>query len=171
MYFNKMIPVATENYSLVDVMSKLEVLYKNKEDILDILDKYDNLHVLYGKDTDEELYNSDVNEYDAYVYIGGSIFIENERALGSRKKFNSFISLNHDRTDGHRSYSKFQITNGFLNLGYTINDHFKWLGDASIAKSKFQNPGKVLWNSWREHIRTALCAPMHPCLKASDSVF
>ncbi|MBR5298007.1 MAG: TonB-dependent receptor, partial [Parabacteroides sp.] len=61
----------------------------------------------------------------------------------NKKKFNSFISLNHDRTDGHRSYSKFQITNGFLNLGYTINDHFKWLGDASIAKSKFQNPGKI----------------------------
>lgn len=31
-------------------------------------------------------------------------------------KFSSFISINHDRTDGHRSNSDFNITNGFANL-------------------------------------------------------
>ena len=30
--------------------------------------------------------------------------------------FSSFVSINHDRTDGHRPNSDFQITNGFANL-------------------------------------------------------
>ncbi|CAK7034054.1 MAG: Colicin I receptor [Parabacteroides sp.] len=58
-------------------------------------------------------------------------------------KFSSFISINHDRTDGHRPNSDFQITNGFANLGYTVNDRYKVTGDVSLAKSKFQNPGKI----------------------------
>lgn len=58
-------------------------------------------------------------------------------------KFSSFISINHDCTDGHRPNSDFHITNGFANLGYTINDRYKVTGDVSLAKSKFQNPGKI----------------------------
>ena len=57
--------------------------------------------------------------------------------------FSSFVSVNHDRTDGHRPNSDFQITNGFANLGYRFNDHFKMTGDVSLAKYKFQNPGKT----------------------------
>ncbi len=40
-------------------------------------------------------------------------------------KFSSFVSINHDRTDGHRPNSDFNITNGFANLGYTFNEHYK----------------------------------------------
>ena len=58
-------------------------------------------------------------------------------------KFSSFISINHDRTDGHRPNSDFNITNGFANLGYAFNEHYKVTGDVSLAKSKFQNPGKT----------------------------
>lgn len=58
-------------------------------------------------------------------------------------RFSSFVSLNHDRTDGHRPNSEFQITNGFAKLGYTISDRFKATGDVSLAKYKNQNPGKV----------------------------
>lgn len=58
-------------------------------------------------------------------------------------KFSSFISLNHDRTDGHRPDSKFHITNGFAKLGYAINSHYKMTGDLSLAKFKNQNPGKI----------------------------
>lgn len=58
-------------------------------------------------------------------------------------KFSSFISINHDRTDGHRPNSDFNITNGFANLGYAFNEHYKMTGDVSLAKSKFQNPGKT----------------------------
>lgn len=57
--------------------------------------------------------------------------------------FSSFISINHDRTDGHRENSKFHITNGFANLGYRFNEHYKTTGDLSMAKYKFQNPGQI----------------------------
>lgn len=57
--------------------------------------------------------------------------------------FSSFISVNHDRTDGHRPNSDFHITNGFANLGYKINEHYKVTGDLSLAKFKTQNPGAV----------------------------
>lgn len=58
-------------------------------------------------------------------------------------KFSSFISVNHDRTDGHRPDSEFRITNGFAKLGYVLNDHLKVTGDVSLAKYKTHNPGKV----------------------------
>lgn len=58
-------------------------------------------------------------------------------------KFSSFISLNHDRTDGHRPDSKFHITNGFAKLGYAVSSHYKMTGDLSLAKFKNQNPGKI----------------------------
>lgn len=57
--------------------------------------------------------------------------------------FSSFISLNHDRTDGHRPNSKFHITNGFANLGYKINEHYRVTSDLSLAKFKTQNPGEI----------------------------
>ena len=57
--------------------------------------------------------------------------------------FSSYISLNHDRTDGHRPDSKFHITNGFAKLGYKIDDHYKVTGDVSLAKFKNQNPGEI----------------------------
>lgn len=58
-------------------------------------------------------------------------------------RFSSFISLNHDRTDGHRANSDFRITNGFAKLGYTFDDHLSVTGDVSLAKYKSQNPGTV----------------------------
>lgn len=58
-------------------------------------------------------------------------------------KFSSYVSVNHDRTDGHRPDSKFRITNGFAKLGYTFNSHYKVTGDVSLAKFKNQNPGKI----------------------------
>lgn len=48
----------------------------NKYEYLDELDKYNNLNVSIGNDTDEELYKLDVNQFDIYIYIGGSIFME-----------------------------------------------------------------------------------------------
>ncbi|MDR0413185.1 MAG: TonB-dependent receptor [Dysgonamonadaceae bacterium] len=57
--------------------------------------------------------------------------------------FSSFVSINHDRTDGHRNDSEFHITNGYLNLGYRFGDHYKVTGNASLAKSFGQNPGEI----------------------------
>lgn len=58
-------------------------------------------------------------------------------------KFSSFISLNHDRTDGHRPNSEFKITNGFGKVGYQLSNHFNATADVSLAKFKNQNPGAV----------------------------
>lgn len=75
-----------EKYKNIDFYIKY-----NKYEFIDILDKYDNLHAVYGMDTDEELYNSDVNEYDAYVYIGGSIFMEGGSSYNLSEKFYDFV--------------------------------------------------------------------------------
>lgn len=57
--------------------------------------------------------------------------------------FSSFISVNHDRTDGHRPDSNFDITNGFANLGYRIDDHYKVTGNLSLAKYNTEDPGMI----------------------------
>jgi iron complex outermembrane receptor protein len=57
--------------------------------------------------------------------------------------FSSFVSINHDRTDGHRKDSEFRITNGFVNLGYRFSERYKATGSVSLAKSFGQNPGAV----------------------------
>lgn len=58
-------------------------------------------------------------------------------------KFSSFVSVNHDRTDGHRPNNSFHITNGFGKVGYEINDNLKATADVSVAKFFTQNPGHV----------------------------
>ncbi len=75
-----------EKYKNIDFYIK-----HNKYEFVDILDKYNNLHVIYGEDTDEELYQLDVNEYDAYVYIGGSIFMEGGHCYNLSEKFYDFV--------------------------------------------------------------------------------
>jgi iron complex outermembrane receptor protein len=64
-------------------------------------------------------------------------------------KFSGLISVNHDRTDGHRKNqfdndrknSRFHITNGYAKLGYQISDHFQAWGDVSLASFETQSPG------------------------------
>ena len=58
-------------------------------------------------------------------------------------KFSSFISLNHDRTDGHRDNSAFHITNGFGKVGYEFSDQLKATVDLSLADFYNENPGMV----------------------------
>lgn len=61
----------------------------------------------------------------------------------SNGKISGFVSLNHDRTDGHRENSSFKITNGFFKTAYNINSNLKLSADFSIAKTYSQNPGRV----------------------------
>ena len=75
-----------EKYKNIDFYIKYD-----KHEYLDILARYNNLHILYGKDTDEELYNSDINEYNAFVYIGGSIFMEGGSSYNLSEKFYDFV--------------------------------------------------------------------------------
>lgn len=63
---------------------------------------------------------------------------------GSRKgRWSSFVSLNHDRTEGHRPNSDFRITNGFAKVGYDISDHFAATADISLAGYRATNPGTI----------------------------
>jgi iron complex outermembrane receptor protein len=57
--------------------------------------------------------------------------------------FDAFVSLNHDRTDGHRDNSDFSITNAYVRAGYRFKDHFNLWGDVMIAKNKSHDPGMV----------------------------
>ncbi len=57
-------------------------------------------------------------------------------------KFSLFASINHDRTDGHRDSSDFKIVNGFLKLGYQINDFWNVNADVSIADFTSESPGQ-----------------------------
>ncbi len=57
------------------------------------------------------------------------------------KKFQAFLSVNRDQTDGHRDNSDFGITNGYAKLSYDINSHFRIWGDASLAQYHSTNPG------------------------------
>ena len=60
-----------------------------------------------------------------------------------KEKFNGYLSVNHDRTDGHRPNSDFSITNGYTKLEYHANEHFQFWGDVSLASFKAQNPGTL----------------------------
>lgn len=60
-------------------------------DFLEGLSSYKNLTILIGNDTDEELYHTNVEDYDAYLYIGGSIFMEGGKVYNLSPKFYDFI--------------------------------------------------------------------------------
>ncbi len=57
--------------------------------------------------------------------------------------FSSFLSVNHDRSKGHRPNSRFDITNGFANLGYKVSDRYKTTGSLSLAKYNTTDPGTI----------------------------
>jgi iron complex outermembrane receptor protein len=72
--------------------------------------------------------------YNTQKYMAGA---------GLRKgNYDGFVSVNHDRTDGHRDHSAFHITNGYARSGYTFSDNIRLWGDVSLASYKSQNPGK-----------------------------
>jgi iron complex outermembrane receptor protein len=69
-------------------------------------------------------------------------------SLGLKKnKFSAYSSFNHDKTDGHRPNSDFEISNGYLKLGYELNSHLKADADLSLAKFKAQDPGPDTLNA------------------------
>ncbi len=56
---------------------------------------------------------------------------------------NVFASINHDRTDGHRENSDFDINNGYLKAGYALNPHISMVAGCNIIKFKTNDPGMV----------------------------
>ena len=75
----------------------------------------------------------------------GSYNTQKYQANGSfqKGKTDAFLSINHDRTDGHRENSAFHITNGFGKVGYAFSDHWRVSGEVMAAKFKTNNPGTV----------------------------
>ena len=57
------------------------------------------------------------------------------------KGFSVFASINHDQTDGHRKNSDFNISNGYLKLGYEFNKNLNISTDFSLANFKATDPG------------------------------
>lgn len=73
--------------------------------------------------------------YNTQKYMGN---------FGLRKgKFDGYVSVNHDRTDGDRPSSAFHITNGFANIGCELSEHFRIRADISLADFVAENPGQV----------------------------
>lgn len=58
-----------------------------------------------------------------------------------------FGSVNHDQTAGHRPDSEFNITNGFVKIGYELNDHLRLGSDISQARFKTTDPGPDTLNA------------------------
>ena len=85
-----------------------------------------NAHVMYGS------YNT-----QKYMVNGGF----------KKNKFNVFLSLNHDQTNGHRDSSDFSIYNGYIKTGYEISKHFNFSADYSIAKFNASDPGSETGNA------------------------
>jgi outer membrane cobalamin receptor len=63
-------------------------------------------------------------------------------SAGYRKgKFSVFASGNHDNTNGHREHSEFKINNGYVKLGYDINENLYLHTDVSLAGFEAADPG------------------------------
>ncbi|NOZ48023.1 MAG: TonB-dependent receptor [Chlorobi bacterium] len=73
----------------------------------------------------------------------GSYNTQKYMISGGYKKgnFDIYASVNHDKTDGHRDSSAFDIVNGYIKANYKINEHYKVNADYSLAKFKSQDPG------------------------------
>jgi len=89
-------------------------------------------------------------------------------------KINGFMSINHDRTDGHRPNSDFTITNGYAKIGYEPNGHFQLWSDMSLAGFETQNPGTItqpLTDSKADILRGVASATMENNYEKTSGAF
>ena len=94
------------------------------------------INIITRKQVHEGLYG------DARLLLGSYNTWKQAVSGGMKKnKFSTFVSFNHDKTDGHRPSSDFEIVNGYIKLGYEFNEHIKADADFSIAKFNAQDPG------------------------------
>jgi len=87
--------------------------------------------------------------YNTQKYMGSAGY--------KQSKFDAFVSLNHDRTDGQRDNSDFHITNGRIRLGYELSDNWNVSGNVIIADFKTVNPGRVdapMFDNWAKAVRS-----------------
>lgn len=107
--------------------------------------------ILYGSNAMGGVINIITREQQTEGFSGkarlsyGSYNTQKYMASGGLKegRFSLFGSVNHDRTDGHRDTSTFNIINGYLKAGYEISNAIKVTGDVSIAEFDAQDPGSI----------------------------
>ena len=94
------------------------------------------INIISKRQSDEGLHGNARFSYGSFntqKYMG---------SLGYKKgKFSTFISINHDETDGHLPNSDIKITNGYVKLNYKISDHFYAFADFSYADYEAGDPG------------------------------
>ncbi|KAA6349890.1 TonB-dependent receptor [termite gut metagenome] len=73
--------------------------------------------------------------YNTQKYMANTGFKKNN--------FDAFVSINHDKTGGHRDNSDFRITNVYAKAGYDLSEHFRVWSDINIASYRTQNPGTM----------------------------
>ena len=74
-----------------------------------------------------------------------------------KDKFNMYVSLNRDQTDGERDHSQFYVNNGYIKLGYEFSDHWNATGNVILADFKSNNPGTIelpMFQNWAKALRT-----------------
>jgi iron complex outermembrane receptor protein len=100
------------------------------------------INIITKKQNEEGIHGNARVSYGSYntqKYMASSGF--------KKDKFSAFVSGNHDQTEGHRSHSDFNITNGYLKLGYDINEHFFTSSDISLAAFESADPGPDTLNA------------------------
>jgi len=64
--------------------------------------------------------------------------------IGYKKnKFSIFTSFNHDQTNGIRTKTDFNISNGYTKVGYELSNHYMLSADFSIAGFKGNDNGSI----------------------------
>jgi iron complex outermembrane receptor protein len=58
-------------------------------------------------------------------------------------KFKSYLSLNYNRSDGHRENMDFEQYSGYGKVGYDISGHWETFVDLNLSNFKASNPGMV----------------------------
>ncbi|MDR1455141.1 MAG: TonB-dependent receptor [Tannerella sp.] len=97
-------------------------------------------------------------------------------------RFSGLVSVNHDRTDGHRrnpfdgdrKNARFHITNGYAKLGYRLSDRFQAWGDASLASFETQSPGPAsdpLFGNVAHILRGVTSATLENTFEKSSGAF
>ncbi len=88
-----------------------------------------------GKRGRESRVKAEYGSYNTYKFMANTGY--------KSEKIKVFVSANHDRSSGHRSNSKFNMTNGFAKIDYKLSDLFTLSSNLSLAKIYNENPGRV----------------------------
>ena len=94
------------------------------------------INIITKKQTEEGLHGN------AHLMYGSYNTQKYMASVGYKSgRFSAYASVNHDQTDGHRPNSDFNITNGYVKLGYEPVTGLNVTTDFSLAKFKATDPG------------------------------